>query len=70
MMKRRSIFFYEYAYAQNLWNQRRLYLSEKVVSPVLNPQSAIFGFTNVLGHNYLLINHLLLILKYNVHKGQ
>ena len=37
--------FYECTYAQNLWNQLRLYLSEKVVLPVLNPQSAIFGFT-------------------------
>ena len=62
--------FYECTYAQNLWNQLGLYLSEKVVLPVLNPHSAIFGFTNVLGHNYLLINHLRVILRYNVHKGQ
>ena len=33
-------------------NQLRLYLSEKVALPVLNPQSAIFGFTDVLGHNF------------------
>ena len=29
----------------------RLYISEKVALPVLNPQSAIFGFTDVLDHN-------------------
>ena len=29
--------FYECAYAQNLWNQLRLYLSEKVTLSILNP---------------------------------
>ena len=42
------------------------YLSEKVALPVLNPQSAIFGFTDVLDHNYLLVNHLLLKFKCSV----
>ena len=58
--------FYKCTYTQNVWNHLRLYLSEKVALPVLNPQSAIFGFTDVYGHNYLLVNHLLLIFKYNV----
>ena len=49
--------FYECKYAQHLWNQLRIYLSEKVALPVLNPQSVIFGFTDVLDHNYLLVNH-------------
>ena len=62
--------FYECTYAQNLWNQLRLYLSEKVSLPVLNPQSAIFGFTDVLDHNYLLVNHLLLMFKYNIHNSR
>ena len=62
--------FYECTYAQNLWNQLRLYLSEKVALPVLNPQGAIFGYTNVLGHNYLLVNHLLLIFKYNLYNSR
>ena len=47
---------YECTYAQILWNQLRLYLSEKVALPVLNPQSIIFDFTDVLHHNYLLVN--------------
>ena len=33
--------FYECTYAQNLWNQLRIYLQLKVALPVLNPQSAI-----------------------------
>ena len=49
--------FHEYTYAQNLWNQLRLYFSEKVALPALNPQSAILGFTDVLDHNYHLTNH-------------
>ena len=38
------------------------YFFEKAF-PVLNPQSAIFGFTDVLDQNYLLVNHLLIIFK-------
>ena len=58
--------FYECTYAQNLWNRLRLHLSEKVALPVLNPQSAIFGFTDVSDHNFILVNHLLLIFKYSI----
>ena len=43
--------FYECTCVRNLWNQLRLYLSEKVALSVLNPQSPIFGFTDVLDHN-------------------
>ena len=50
--------FYECINALNLWNQLWLNLSEKVALPVLNPQSAIFGFNDVLGNNYLSVNHL------------
>ena len=45
-------------------------LSEKVALPLLNPQSAIFGFTDVLDHNFLLVNHLLLIFKYNIYNSR
>ena len=62
--------FYECTYVESLWNQLRIYLSEKVVLPVLNPQSAIFGFTDALDHNYLLVNHLLLIFKYNIYNSR
>ena len=67
-------YFYECTHAQNLWNQLWLYLSEKVTLPVLNPQSAIFGFTDVLDHDYLHLlshlNHLLLIFKYNIYNSR
>ena len=67
MMNHLQHVFYKYTYAQNLWNQLRLYLSEKVAIPVLNLQSAIFSFTDVLDHhNYLLVNHLPLTFKYNI----
>ena len=49
--------FYKCTYAQNLWNRLCLYLLEKVALPVLNPQTAIFGFTDVSDHNLLLVNH-------------
>ena len=62
--------FYECTYAQNLWNRVRLRLSEKVALPVLNPQSAIFGFTDVSDHNFLLVNNLLLIVKYNIYNSR
>ena len=42
----------------------------KVALPVLNPQSAIFGFTDMLDHYYLLVNHLILIFKYNIYNSR
>ena len=62
--------FYKCTYVQSLWNQLRLYLSGKVVLPALNPQSAIFGFTDVSHHNFLLVNHLLLIFKYDIYNSR
>ena len=57
--------FYECTYAQNLWSRIRFYLSEKVALHVLNPQSAIFGFTDV-----FLVNYLLLIFKYSIYNSR
>ena len=62
--------FYECTYAQSLWNELRFYISEKVSLPVLNPQGAIFGFIDILNNNHLLVHHLLLIFKYNVHNSR
>ena len=62
--------FYECTYTKHLWNQLRLYASEKVAVPVLTPQSTIFDFTNLLDQNYLLVNHLILIFKYNLHNSR
>ena len=62
--------FYECIYTQHLWNQLQIYISGKIALPDLTPQSAIFGFTDVLDQNYIIINHLLLILKYNVYNSR
>ena len=62
--------FYECTYARSLWNQLRLYLSGNVALPVLNQQSAIFGITDVLDHNYLLVNYLILTFKCNIYKSR
>ena len=62
--------FYECTYAQNLRNRLRLHLLEKVALPVLNPKRAIFGFTDVSEHNFLLVNHLLLIFKYSIYNSR
>ena len=66
MMKHRRTFFLNVLTHKML----RLYLSEKVTLPVLNLQSAIFGFTDVLDHNYLLVNYLLLLFKYNLYNSR
>ena len=36
--------FYECVSAQNIWNQLRLYLADKIDLPVLTPESVILGF--------------------------
>ena len=61
--------FYECIYTQHLWNHLQLYISGKIALPALTPQSAIFGFTDVLDQNYIIVNHLLLIFKYNVYNS-
>ena len=61
--------FYECISTQHLRKQLQLYISGKIALPALTPQSAIFGFTDVLDQNYLLVNHLLLIFKFNVYNS-
>ena len=56
--------FPQHIFYENLWNQFQLYLSEKVALLVLNPQGAICVFTDVL------VNHLLLIFKYNIYNSR
>ena len=62
--------FYECIYTQHLWNHLQLYISGKIALPALTPQSAIFGFTDVLDQNYIIVNHLLLIFKYNLYNSR
>ena len=37
--------------AQNIWNQLRLYLAEKIDLPVLTPQTAVFALVDVRDQN-------------------
>ena len=68
MMKDRTISFMN-ARIHKIYGTDFDYI-KKLALPVLNPQSVIFGFTDVLDHNHLLVNHLLLIFKYNIYITQ
>ena len=50
--------FYECVYAQNIWNQLRLYFAEEIDLPVLTTQSAVFDFVGIQDQNHLLFNNL------------
>ena len=63
LMNHRSIFFYECTNGQNLSPSIISFRKSYIIS---FSKKSIFGFTDVLDNNYLLVNHLLLIFKYNV----
>ena len=42
------------------------HLNGKLNLPHLTPQSAIFGFLNISNKDYVIVNHLLLLLKYYI----
>ena len=58
---------YDCTLTQNLWNQLQIYISENLVIPWLTPQSAMFRFIDTQLENGVIINHLLLIFKFNVY---
>ena len=62
--------FHDCTHTQNLWNQLQTYISENLVIPCLTPQSAMFGFIDTQLENRVIINHLLLIFKFNVYKSR
>ena len=62
--------FHDCTHTQNLWNQLQTHISENLVVPCLTPQSAMFGFINTQQENCVIINHLLLIFKFNVYKSK
>ena len=62
--------FDDCTHTQSLWNQRQTYISENLVIPCLIPQSAMFGFIDTQQENRVIINHLLLIFKFNVYKSR
>ena len=61
--------FHDCNHTQNIWNQLQTYIRKNLVVPCLTTQCAIFGFTDTQQENCLIINHLLLILKFNVYKS-
>ena len=70
MMKHRSILLNKCIYTQHLLNHLQLYISGKIGLPGLTPQTVIFGITDVLDQNYIIVNHLLLIFNYNVYNSR
>ena len=62
--------FYECIYRQHLCNHLQIYISGKIALPDLTLQSVVFGFTNVLDQNYIIVNHLIPIFKYNVYNSR
>ena len=62
--------FYECIYRQHLCNHLQIYISGKIALPDLTPQSVVFGFTNVLDQNCIIVNHLIPIFKYNVYNSR
>ena len=62
--------FHGCTHTQNLWNQLQTYVSENLVITCLTPQSAMFDFTDTQQENCVIINHLLLIFKFNVYKSR
>ena len=49
---------------QALWRQLTSHLNRHLNLPHLTPQSAIFGFFDISNKDNLIVNHLLLLLKY------
>ena len=62
--------FHDCTHTQNLWDQLQTHISENLVVPCLTAMSAMFGFINTQQENCVIINHLLLIFKFNVYKSR
>ena len=54
----------------NLWNELRFFFNDIMHIPALSPQSTIFGFFQVDMHEYVILNHVLLISKYYVYTSR
>ena len=62
--------FHDCTHMQNLWNQLQTYINENLVIPCLKLQSAMFGFRDTQQENRVIMNHLLLIFKFNIYKSR
>ena len=61
--------FYKCSHTISLGNQLRHFLTNSLNISLLTPQSAIFGFINQ-KENFLIINHLLFILKFYIYNSR
>ena len=62
--------FHDCTHTQNLWNQLQTYISKNLVIPYWTPQSAMLGFIDTQQVNRVIINHLLLLFKFNFYKSR
>ena len=62
--------FHDCTHTQNLWNQLQTYISENLVIPCLTPPRAMFGFIDTQQENRVIINHSLLIFKFNFYESR
>ena len=58
--------FVECKFAIKLWSDLRHYCQSSFVIPILNPQSAIFGFFETDPDLVILLNHILLLCKHYI----
>ena len=62
--------FVESKFAINLWSDLRHYCQCSFDIPILNPQSATFGFFEIDPDLVILLNHILLLYKYYIYSSR
>ena len=62
--------FVECKFAIKLWSDLRHYCQRSFVIPILNPQSATFGFLEIDPDLVILLNHMLLLYKYYIYSSR
>ena len=62
--------FVECKFAIKLWSDLRHYCQRSFVIPILNPQSATFGFFEIDPDLVILLNHILLLYKYYIYSSR
>ena len=62
--------FYSCNHIQILWERLKYYIQNNLDLPSITSQSAILGFAYSQSENFIIINHLMLILKYYIFKSR
>ena len=62
--------YVECKFAIKLWSDLRHYCQSSFVIPILNPQSAFFGFFETDPDLVILLNHILLLYKYYIYSSR